>query len=36
MRTVGLPINEERASERIQADVLLGQDGIARAIRFIP
>ncbi len=35
MRTVGLPVNEDRALERIQADVIVGQDGIARAIRFI-
>ncbi len=35
LRSVGLPLNEERAAERIQADVLLGQDGVARAIRFV-
>jgi hypothetical protein len=35
MRMVGLPVNEERATERIRADVLLGQDGIARAVRFV-
>ncbi|HEY2930907.1 MAG TPA: hypothetical protein VGK99_04110 [Acidobacteriota bacterium] len=31
----GLPMNVERASEPIQADVLVGQDGRARAIRFV-
>lgn len=35
MRVVGLPVNQDRVLERIQADVLLGQDGLARAIRFI-
>jgi hypothetical protein len=35
LRTLGFPINEERAFERIQADVLLGNDGIARAIRVV-
>ena len=35
MRIVGLPVNEERAMERIRADVVLGQDGIARAVRFV-
>jgi hypothetical protein len=35
MRLVGLPVNEERANERIRADMVLGQDGIARAIRFV-
>jgi hypothetical protein len=31
----GLPVNAERAGERIKADVLLGEDGMARAIRFV-
>ena len=31
----GLPMNEERFEERIQADVLVGEDGLARAIRFV-
>ncbi len=35
MRLVGLPVNEERANEGIRADMLLGQDGIARAVRFV-
>ena len=35
MRMVGLPVNEERVNERIQADVVLGQDGLVRAVRFM-
>lgn len=35
LRLAGLPVNEERLAERIQADVLLGQDGTARAVRFV-
>jgi hypothetical protein len=35
MRNFGLPVSEERAFERVQADVLMGEDGIARAIRFV-
>ncbi|HEX8141504.1 MAG TPA: hypothetical protein VF553_02845 [Pyrinomonadaceae bacterium] len=31
----GLPVNAERAGEPVQADVLLGDDGLARAIRFV-
>ncbi len=31
----GLPVNEERFEERIKADVLVGEDGLARAIRFV-
>ena len=31
----GLPVNENRYLEVVQADVLLGEDGVARAIRFI-
>ena len=31
----GLPMNEERSSEFVQADVVLGHDGLARAIRFV-
>ncbi len=35
MRSVGLPISPERWSERVQADVLVGEEGMARAIRFV-
>jgi hypothetical protein len=31
----GFPMSEERAPEPIKADVLLGEDGMARAIRFV-
>jgi len=31
----GLPMNAERAGELVKADVVLGDDGLARAIRFI-
>jgi hypothetical protein len=31
----GLPMNPERAGERVRADVLVGSDGLARAIRFV-
>ena len=31
----GLPLNEEHAEEPIRADVVLGEDGIARAVRFV-
>jgi hypothetical protein len=32
---VGLPVSIETANEPVEADVLLGQDGMARAIRFV-
>jgi hypothetical protein len=35
MRKVGLPVNEDRLTERVYADVLVGQEGLARAIRFV-
>jgi hypothetical protein len=35
MRGVGLPVNEDRLAETVQADVLVGQEGLARAIRFV-
>ena len=35
MASFGLPVNMERADERIKADVLLGVDGLAHAIRFV-
>lgn len=30
----GLPVNQDRLDERIQADVLLGEDNLVRAVRF--
>lgn len=35
MRTVGLPVREDRLSDRVDADVLVGEEGLARAIRFV-
>jgi hypothetical protein len=35
MRAVGLPVNEDRINDRVQADVLVGEEGLARAIRFV-
>jgi hypothetical protein len=35
MRRVGLPVNEDRLDERVYADVLVGEEGLARAIRFV-
>ncbi len=32
----GLPITAESVNQSVQADLLLGQDGLARAIRFSP
>ena len=33
--TLGLPVNFERADELVKADLLIGEDGLARAIRFV-
>jgi hypothetical protein len=33
--SMGLPMNLERAGEPVKADVLMGDDGVARAIRFV-
>lgn len=35
LRLIGLPVSEERATESIQADMLLGQDGLPRGVRFV-
>jgi hypothetical protein len=35
MRTVGLPVNENRLADPVYADVLVGREGLARAIRFV-
>lgn len=35
LTSFGLPMNEDRAFEPIRADVILGNDGVARAIRFV-
>ena len=31
----GLPMNVERVDQRVKADLLVGNDGVARAIRFV-
>lgn len=35
VRLMGWPVSEERAGEGVEADVLLGQDGLARGVRFV-
>jgi len=35
LTSFGIPVNAERAGGRVKADVLLGEDGTARAIRFV-
>jgi len=35
LAAMGVPVDEDRASESVQADLLLGQDGLARGVRFI-
>ncbi|MBC8031299.1 MAG: hypothetical protein H7Z16_14390 [Pyrinomonadaceae bacterium] len=35
MARFGVPVNEERYDERVKADVWVGADGFARAIRFV-
>ncbi|HKR02693.1 MAG TPA: hypothetical protein VJT09_18585 [Pyrinomonadaceae bacterium] len=35
LQSFGFHVSAERAGERVKADVLLGHDGVARAIRFV-
>ena len=35
MRTVGLPVREDRLFDRVNADVLVSEEGVATAIRFV-
>jgi hypothetical protein len=35
MLAVGLEVSADRAGEMVQADVMLGSDGVARAVRFL-
>lgn len=35
LASLGLPLNAERGNETVKADVLLGGDGLAHAIRFV-
>ena len=35
MQMVGLPVREDRLADSVQADVLMGEEGLPRAIRFV-
>ncbi len=35
MASMGVPTNQERQAEFVKADVIIGDDGLARAIRFV-
>jgi hypothetical protein len=35
MLAMGLPLNNEPTGERVKADVIVGDDGLALAIRFV-
>jgi hypothetical protein len=35
MRDIGMPVIASEMNDPVQADVLIGQDGMARAIRFV-
>ena len=35
LELIGYPINQDRASERVEAEVLLGQDGLPRGVRLV-
>ena len=35
LASFGLPVNVERVNELIKADIVIGEDGLARAIRFV-
>src|SRR6185312_14582547 len=35
MLVVGLDVSPERVSEQVEAEVMLGSDGLARAVRFV-
>lgn len=35
LQAVGLPVADDRRADQIQADVLVGEEGLPRAIRFI-
>jgi hypothetical protein len=35
MQTVGLPVREDHLDDLVQADVLVGEEGMPRAIRFV-
>ena len=35
LRLMGVPVGEERGDASVQADLLLGQDGLARGVRLV-
>ena len=35
LRMMGFPMDEERADAAVQAELLLGQDGLARGVRLV-
>jgi hypothetical protein len=35
IRQLGLPVDEERPFDRVPADILMGEDGVARGIRLV-
>jgi len=35
LRSIGFQVSDEGANEPVEADVLLGQDGLARGVRFV-
>src|SRR5579863_7801269 len=35
LQLMGVPVGEERADDSVQADLLLGQDGLARGVRLV-
>ena len=35
MIELGFAVSAERAAERVEAEVMLGPDGLARAVRFL-
>lgn len=35
MRTVGIPVRDDRLMDRVQADVLVSEEGLATAVRFV-
>lgn len=35
LQSMGLDVNADNSTDQVQADILLGQDGLARAVRFV-
>jgi len=35
LQLMGVPVSEESADSNVEADLLLGQDGLARAVRLV-